>query len=207
MADDAPVCNVCQEPVPALVVLSSCRHAFCIPCLRQWSVSGAHVIPDDGLGARLSTRDPTCPLCREPFHFSICFAEREIQTAALDVYEPRKMNRQATCSRCKREFVTRELKPKCPGCRRDVQVDRRLDVECPGCQQRVETSKLFDHAMACVKVPCPACQQQYADFATHVQEECPSVPVTCCAFTGTFARTQEHVRRRGPFGCGSLFSF
>jgi hypothetical protein len=165
------------------------------------------VIPDDALGARLSTRDPTCPLCRERFHFSICFAEREIQTAALDVFEPRKISKQIVCGRCKHEFETKDLvKTKCPQCRRGVKIERMLQVACPGCQQPVQTNTLFDHAMTCVKVTCPACQEEYADFDEHVRTSCGQVPVTCCGARGTFAQTQEHVRGRGPFGCSSMFA-
>lgn len=200
--DESEVCNVCQEPVPTMVKLSACKHIFCMPCLRQWSVSGAHVIPDDVLGARLSTRDPTCPICRERFHFSICFAERQVQTAVLDVRDSRRSRRTLVCPACQLEFQSTGMtKDKCPGCHKPVVIQRQFESVCPSCQLSVKTNRLFEHAMACIKVTCPACQLEYSNFDDHVRSTCPQVPVTCCAFTGAFADVQEHIRRRGPLGC------
>jgi hypothetical protein len=205
MASDAgEECSICSDTESLMVHLSSCGHSFCVGCLRRWSVFGAQVIPDDELGARLSTKDPTCPACRAKYNFEICFAERETQTAVLKVPQSKSRLRLGLdCPRCRRQFSTELVRGRatCPFCNCSQAVVRGFEIKCPECDSELKSTKLFDHLMQCVKVPCPACQTEFADFASHVRTACTKVPVLCCGFTGTFSQVKEHVQGR-PFSCG-----
>jgi hypothetical protein len=183
--------------------LDDCEHVCCLGCLRRWSVFGAKVIPDDTTGARLSTKDPTCPACRKPYHFQICFAEQKVQTGVL--LWPRTKSllaRTATCPKCKKTCKSTAIdKIRCPSCRKHFTLEREFTLACPECQQQVAINSLVAHAMQCIKVPCPACEQPFADFGAHVRTECTKVPVMCCGATGTFAEMQAH-KRAGILACG-----
>lgn len=197
-------CVVCGENTDGLrIQLSDCKHICCLVCLRRWSLFGAQVIPDDANGARLSTKDPTCPACRQQYHFKLCFADRKVQSGALLL--PRSQTllmRTVTCPKCKRSFQSNEIeRVQCTHCHARFKHERTWTATCPECQIPVKYSCLFDHAMQCVKVPCPACEKPFADFATHVRRECTRVPVMCCGATGTFEEMQAH-KRSGILACG-----
>jgi len=161
---DCVVC--CEENVSVPVKLTFCEHTFCLPCLRRWCFYGAKVIPHPVDGVILSVPEPTCPLCKLKFSYSI-----------RDEPFP---------SKCANIAVI---------------MTKSQSVECPGCDKKIKTNKLFEHISSCVTTPCPACEQQFAEWSPHLLQECTKVPVPCCSFTGNFEATKRHLAQ-GSIACG-----
>ena len=153
-----------METCPFVVLLSKCRHAHCIKCIRRWCFYGAEVQPMEQGDPRITVPEPTCPMCKERFSFTPQRLQPGVDTVQFAILQV------------------------------DEALRKTQSLPCPKCERKVPVIRLFAHVLDCVPVPCPACTQDFIDWDSHLRQQCPKVPVACCGARGTFAQMQEHKR-------------